>query len=253
MNIKQFFKRNSSTILTCVGAVGVVATSITAVKATPKAMALLEHAKEEKGEELTALEKVRVAGPAYIPTVITGAATITCIFGAHILNKRQQAALTSAYALLNQSYKEYKNKVDEVYGEEAGKKVREEIAKDKYEEAPIKPVRDDKQLFFDFFSGRYFESTPENVQWAEYELNRLISIHGGASLNNFYDFLGLEELPGYDEIGWSAAQIYEIYWHAWVEFEHETIILDDDHEDQNGLECIIIHMPMEPSPDYLEY
>ena len=40
-----FLKRNSSTILTCVGSVGVVATVVTAVKATPKAMALIEDAK----------------------------------------------------------------------------------------------------------------------------------------------------------------------------------------------------------------
>lgn len=252
MNIQTFLKRNSSTILTCVGAVGVVATSIMAVKATPKALMLLENAEAEKGEKLTKLEKVKIAGPTYAPSIVTGAATIACVFGAHILNKRQQAALTSAYALLNQSYTEYKNKVDELYGEEAGEKVRAEIAKDKYETDTPPPVSDKKQLFYDFFSGRYFESTPEMVQWAEYELNRSVSVNGGASLNEFYDFLGLEELPGYDDIGWSFAQIYEAYWHQWVEFEHETVVLDDD-DDRPGLECIIIHMPMEPMPGFRDY
>ena len=47
---KLFVKRNASTILTSVGGVGVVATSVMAVKATPKAIALLEQAKEEKQE-----------------------------------------------------------------------------------------------------------------------------------------------------------------------------------------------------------
>lgn len=254
MNIQLFLKRNSSIILTCVGAVGVVATSVMAVKATQKALTLLEKAKEEKGEDLTKLEKVKIAGPAYIPSVVTGAATITCVFGAHVLNKKKQAAITSAYALLNQSYKEYKNKVDDLYGEEAGENVRAGIAKDKYEEFDVpRPVGGDSQLFYDFFSGRYFESTPEKVQWAEYELNRSVSVNGGASVNEFYDFLGLEELPEYDEIGWSQAQIYEMHRHSWVEFEHETAVIDEETDDYSGLECTIIHMPMEPFPGFREY
>ena len=53
---KMFLKSNSSTILTCIGGVGVVATVVTAVKATPKALIRIEEAKEEKGEELTKKE-----------------------------------------------------------------------------------------------------------------------------------------------------------------------------------------------------
>ena len=83
-----YLKCNSATILTCLGAVGVVVTVVTAVKATPKALTLMEEAKEEKGEELTKMEVVKAAGPAYIPAVVFGAATITCIFGANVLNKQ---------------------------------------------------------------------------------------------------------------------------------------------------------------------
>ena len=64
---KLFLKRNSSTILTIVGAAGVVATAVTAVWATPKALKLLEDAKRDKGEELTKIETVQVAAPAYVP------------------------------------------------------------------------------------------------------------------------------------------------------------------------------------------
>ena len=115
-NTKVFWKRNGSTILTCAGAVGLVTTSVMAVKATPKALKKIEEAKEEKGEELTNLETIRVAGPTYIPTVLVGVSTIACIFGANVLNKRNQAALASAYALLDTSFKEYKGKLKEIYG-----------------------------------------------------------------------------------------------------------------------------------------
>ena len=52
MNIQAFIKRNAPTILSCLGVVGVVATTVTAVKATPKALSLVKQAEEEKGDEL---------------------------------------------------------------------------------------------------------------------------------------------------------------------------------------------------------
>ena len=43
-----FLKHNSGTILTWIGAAGVVVTSVMAVKATPKAISIIREAKEEK-------------------------------------------------------------------------------------------------------------------------------------------------------------------------------------------------------------
>lgn len=245
--MKEFLRRNSSTILTCIGAVGVVATSVMAVKATPKALTLLEDATEEKGEKLTKFEMVKVAGPAYIPAMITGAGTIACIIGSNVISKRQQATLMSAYAILDNSYKEYKKKVDELYGEEAGQKVREEIAKDKYT-GDGTLVDDDKELFYDFYSGRYFESTMEAVLRAEYELNRELYVNGYACVNKFYEALGIEPRPEYDEIGWTCGQLESMYWHSWIEFEHTETSIDEDDE-YGGLTCTIVYMPLEPVID----
>lgn len=238
-----FLKRNASTILTCVGGAGVVVTSVMAVKATPKALTLLEKAKEEKGEELTKLEKVKVAAPVYIPSVLVGASTITCIFGANILNKRQQAALMSAYALLDNSYKEYKNKVAQLYGEDADAQIKKEIAKDGYEEFDIS-VDDNKQLFFDYYSLRYFESTMENVLKAEYELNRHLIKYGFASLGEFYELLGIEATPASHQVGWSIEAGGMFYGYSWIDFEHDTCEVDE------GLECCCISFEHDPDPGY---
>ena len=240
---KLFLKRNSSTILTATGAVGVVATSVMAVKTTPKAMRLLNEAKEEKGEELTRFETVRVAGPAYIPAILTGVGTIACIFGANALNKRQQAALMSAYALLDNSYKEYKAKVEELYGEDGKNRIREEIAKDKFEDAEMEVSRDE-QLFYDEFSRRYFESTIEAVQKAEYDLNRDIQTQGYATLSEFYERLGIEDYDDGGMLGWSEGGNFARYWKSWVDFGHTKVELDD------GLECVILTMWSEP---YMEF
>ena len=104
MDLQSFIKRNASTILTGLGAAGVLATAIVTAKEAPKALSLLEAAKETKGEKLTKWEKVKIAGPAYIPAIITGAATAACIFGSNVISKRQQATLISAYVLLDNSY-----------------------------------------------------------------------------------------------------------------------------------------------------
>lgn len=223
-----------------------------AVKATPKALTRIKEAEEEKGDKLTKLEVVNVAGPVYIPAVVTGAATVACIFGANILNKRQQALLTSGYALLNQSYQDYKRKVDELYGKEAGEHVRAEIAKDAYAETSIEPS-ENTQLFYDFYSGRYFNSTMEIVHWAEYEINRSMALDGGAHLNEFYSYLDLEPLPEYDSVGWSAGYMGDAHWHQWIEFEHELVPIEEEDDENAGLECTIIYMPFEPFPGFLDY
>ena len=243
---EQFIKRNSSTILTCIGGIGVVATSVLTAKATPKVSLLLKQAEEDKGDKLTKMETVRVAAPVYIPAILVGASTIACIFGANALNKRQQASMISAYALLENSYKEYKRKGKDVYGEEAEKDVRVEIAKDKFEDSDT-PRDENKQLFYDEFSGRYFESTMENVLRAEYKLNRLLAVEFVVPLNEFYDLLGIERTDYGDCLGWSSYELVECRWYSWVDFEHTPVTLDD------GLECTIITMSFEPTCDFENY
>lgn len=243
---KMFLKRNGSTILTYMGGVGVVATSVMAVKATPKALYLLDMAEEQKGEELTLVEKVQTAGSVYIPSIIICASTLACIFGANALNKRKQAALMSAYALLDNSYKEYKRKVTQLYGEDADKTVQESIAKDKYEKANI-TLDDEKRLFYDEFSGRYFESTLEKVLIAEYELNKEFGRTGYAYLNRFYELLGISKKYNRKALGWSQEMIFDKYSTYFVEFKHTKVVMDD------GLECYILSICYDPIVDFENY
>lgn len=243
---KLFIKRNGSTILTVAGAAGTIGTAVMAAKATPKAILLIEEAEQEKDEELTKFETVCAAAPAYIPSLVLGLSTLVCIFGANSLNKRQQAALTSAYALLNTSYKEYKEKFKELYGEEASNRVIEEIAKDKYEEE--KESEDDGlELFYDEYSGRYFRSTTYTVQYAEYMVNREMIMRGYVYLNEFYEALGLEPIDGGDELGWSPGACLDCYWQEWVDFTHSKVEMED------GMECTIITMWAEPMLDFEDY
>lgn len=242
---KRFVKKNSSIILTCVGAAGVVATTVSAVKATPKALKLIEEAEKEKGDDLSKWETIQVAAPTYIPTVLLGIGTITCVFGAHMVNQRTQAALTSAYALLDQTHKEYKKKVEEMYGEGADQEVKAELAKDKYKDIDI-DEEDELPLFYDEFSKRYFNAKNEDILYAEYEINKLLNTNGVVSLNDYYNLVGLDPVDYGEYLGWSSAQMYEHFWDDWLYFHHTKVEMDD------GLECYIIDYT-EPFANYLDY
>lgn len=247
MKPKRFFKKNASTILTVLGAAGVVATAVTAVQATPKAMRLIEEAKLEKGGELTKWEITQVAAPAYVPSLLIGVGTLGCIFGAQILNKRTQARLTSAYAFLSQTHKAYRKKTIDIYGEDADQKINEEIAKDQYEEEKIELEDPEKKLFYDLFSKQYFESTEAQVLEAQYLLNRSLSIRGYASVKEYYDFLGIPSVDSGEELGWSTGMNMDYYWQEWVDFPQQHTIMEDN------LECSIIYMAQEPRLEWQEY
>lgn len=239
----RFIRRNGATILTCIGGIGVVATAVTAIKATPKALERLEEVKEQKGEDLTNFEVIRTVSPVYIPTLLIGASTIACIFGANVLNKRHQASLMSAYAVLNTSYKEYKNKVIEMLGEDAEQEIEDEIMKDNLGEAPKAEVT---HLFYDVYSDRYFESTLHKVQAAEYQLNRHLISHDYVLLNDWYEFLGLEQKAEYEKLGWSTFMNFDTYWESWIDFTHSKRVTKD------GKEYTMISLGCDPYTNYDE-
>ena len=247
-------KRGSPTVLTCLGVAGVVATTVSAVRATPKAIekirkdSLINHDGDPCGYSKT--EAIKSAWVYYIPSTVIGVSTIICIVGANVLNRHQQASLSSAYALINKSYNEYKEKLKELYGEEAHQKIIDSIAAEKAEDVYISSGTffgtsslsfgernpEDIRLFYDTFSKRYFESTVPQVLEAEYHLNRNWHLGGDICVNDFYDFLGIEHIDCGDELGW--------YWSDgidWIDFNHHKTVLDD------GLEVYVIDMAFSPS------
>jgi len=245
---KLHLKRASPTILTYLAAIGVVATSVMAVKATPKAMMLLEQATDEKGEKLTKLEVVRVVGPVYIPALAIGVSTISCIFGANVLNKRNQASLVSAYAMLSESYKQYKGAANTVYGEDADSKIKAQMAKDTYISdgwgysvySPDLDSESEKILCYDLFSQRYFTSTMAAVLNAQYHVNRNLQLRGEVSINEFYEFLGIDKIENGNNIGWSINELIE-GGTIWLDFDNKHTVMDD------GLECCVISALWDPN------
>lgn len=256
-----YIKKYSPVALSCIASVGVVVTAVVAVKATPKAVVKI-HADSRKNHDgdpyaYTKKEAVASAWKCYIPAVAIGASTIACIMGANALNRRQQAALTSAYALVQNSYKEYKDKLKELYGEEAHNAIVDTIMSEKCKDISISATGgwfnstldfdegmepEVVRTFYDSFSQRYFETTIEKVIQAEYHLNRNFMFAGMIPLNDFYEFLGLEKTDFGDTVGWSSVN-GDIYW---IDFNHRRVTLDD------GMEVYVIDMVFESTADWME-
>lgn len=240
-NAKFLLRKYSPLVLTSIGSIGVVVTSVLTAKATVKAKELIEKVEDDENCKLTLKDNwpdmVKIAWKPYIPAVISGVSTISCIFGAHFLNKRAQASMASAYALLSNTYKEYVEKSKELYGEDAEQKIQEEVAKSKFDTTFI-TVDTDNHLFFDYQSMRYFETTFDDLKRAEDFVNQELAASGYVHLNTFYEALGIDKLENFgNSMGWCDEGDYKE-----IVFEHERILMDDCDKDGNQLECFIVTM-----------
>lgn len=238
----NWFKRNASTILTCLSALGFMGTVVLAVRDTPKAMRALTDAKAEKrSTRLTKLEIVKTVAPAYAPATVVGAATLICMFGTNILNRKQQASLVSAYATLDQVFESYRKKVVLFGGKELDNAAKEAIDDERREKGENRPPWDEKQVFYmDGYPG-FFERTMEEVRSAEYLLNRTFVLRSYVTFNEFLKLLGLEnQNKEGDSLGWDDYIGESLYGYRWIDFEHLYRLTDD------GLSVCEISFPFEP-------
>lgn len=238
----NWFKRNASTILTCLGALGLVGTVVLAVRDTPKAMRALTDAKVEKGStELTRLEAVRAAAPVYLPAAAVGTGTLVCIFAANMLSRKQQATLIGAYAALDQAFRNYREKAVLFGGPQLDRAITDAVTDEEQDMEDNRPPWNEKQTFYLEGYPGFFEKTMEEVRTAEYILNRNFVLKGSATFNEFLRFLGLDDLGGKgDIIGWEGYIGEAFYGYQWIDFDHVYRVMDD------GLAVCEIRMPFPP-------
>ena len=121
-DIRTELSKHSPELLTGIGIAGMITTVVLAVKATPKAINLIEEKKkdiyrEQKGHDPeyrldyqkplpSKLDYIKVAWKQYIPAAITGAASISCIIGASSVRAKRNAALATAYKLSETALRE---------------------------------------------------------------------------------------------------------------------------------------------------
>ena len=97
-NMRTAVKKHSPEILTGIGIAGMITTTVMAVRATPKALILIEEKKDElEVNELTPKEIVQAAWACYIPAAVTGTVSIACLIGASSVNIRRRGACYGLY------------------------------------------------------------------------------------------------------------------------------------------------------------
>lgn len=227
--MKEWFKKNGATVLSIFGIGDVILTTGLAIKATPEALTKIDEATKKKGAKLTKKEKIMVAARCYIPTAIALGTTIASILGANVLNKKQQAALSTALVAAKQSYEKYKAQVNEALGPKADDFIEKYFEAKKKDEEDGNPPWDAKQTFYLEGYPEFFEATMQEVIQAEYMLNRLYALRGCA---NFNDFLRYLKLPTVDddgeELGWDAYEGAMECGYQWIDFTHRYRTINDD-------------------------
>lgn len=239
---KTTVSKHSPEILTGLGIAGMAATTVLAVKATPRAILLLKEAENEKGDSLTKMEMVKAAWKPYIPAAISGVVSISCLIGANSVNARRNAALAAAYNISQTAFTEYKDKVVETIGEKKEKVIKDKVIKDKIEKNPVTKseviiTEKGNTLCYDAATGRYFKSDIDKIKKAINELNFKMLNEMYVSLNDFFDHLGLSRTELGDELGWNLDG-------GQIEVDFSSQIADD------GTPCLVIGYTVAPRYDY---
>lgn len=234
-DVRKFASKRSPEILTGIGIAGMITTTILAVRATPKALELIEEQKEEASvDELSSFEVVKVAWKPYIPAMVTCIASTACLIGASSVNTKRNAALATAYKLSETALSEYRDKVVETIGEKKERIVRDKVAEERVKKNPVSKneviiTGNGKTLCFDPISGRYFMCSIETIKKAENTLNKqmLHDISGYVSLNEFYDELGLDHTSVGNDLGWNTNQLIDIDFSSQLNDNGEpSVVLD---------------------------
>lgn len=249
MNIKTMAKsvwagakKHSPEILIGMGIAGAASSVIFAVKATPKAMILLEEKRQELGvEKLEAKEIIKTAAPVYIPTAVSFGVSVACIVGASSVNARRNAALTAAYTLSESTLRTYRDKVLETVGEDKEREIRQKAAIEQQQSTPepqtlVVSSAAGQLKCFDSLSGRYFVSTKNEIDKAVNEFNRQLRDDMRISLNDWYELIGLDTNKLGDMLGWDIERGY-------VETCYASRL------DEDGLPCLVVNY-VEP-PHYI--
>jgi hypothetical protein len=242
-NIKMAVDKHSPEILTGIGIAGMITTTILAVRATPKALDLIENRRDELGleprEELHPAEVVKATWKCYVPAAVTCAVSAACLIGASSVNLKRNAALMTAYNLSTTALAEYKDKVIETIGEKKDQHIRNSIAEESAQKNPANNsaiIVTDKgnTRFMDDVTKRRFTSDIETIKRIVNELNRrMLHRDDYVSLNDFYYEVGLEGCEVGDELGWNVSDgLIEIDFHAIV--------------DTDGVPCIVLDYQIAP-------
>lgn len=226
-------KKNSPVILTGVAIVGVASTAILAVKATPRALEIINKLDDQDKKTI-----VLATWKEYIPSILVGSVTVACMLGSGRILNRRNAAIAGLYTISEGALKDYQEKVISTIGEKKNRAIRDEINQDAVNKSQPKDgnviiTGNGDVLILELLSGRYFESTIEEVRKNMNDFNHDLFTDMELSINDWYDRLGLPHTLIGGDIGWSVDKLMDL--------DFSATVTDD------GRPCIVLEYNVMPS------
>lgn len=255
-------KKHSPEIMLVAGVAGTVASAVMACKATTKVNKILEETKSEVNQVHDALtnEDIRYAkvkqedgtltrvekyteedskkdlaiiyfrsgmkfAKLYGPSVLLGAVSITSILASHNIMRKRNVALAAAYTAVDKSFKGYRSRVIERFGEQLDKELRYNIKAKEIEtvvtdedgnEKIVKEViqaadENDPTMYsdytkcFDCGCNGWTKSAEMNLMFLRRQqdwANERLKSRGYLFLNEVYDSLGIPRTKAGQVVGW---------------------------------------------------
>lgn len=240
-------RKHSPEILVLGGAVGVVAGTVMACKATTKVGSIIDDSNEkikavkeyserpeviESGEYTERDRKKAITilytkrglelAKLYAPAVFVEVISLGCMLKSHNILRKRNVALASAYAIVDKSFKDYRGRVIERFGQELDKELKYNIKTKEVEEIVVdedgkeKPVKKTVKTIDAYTPSEYaffFDDTCTGwVKNAEANKKFLLQVQGWANeklqsqghlfLNELLDMLGAGRTRAGNEVGW---------------------------------------------------
>lgn len=268
-------KKHSPELLVVGGTIGVVASFVMACRASTKVGKVLEETKEtintirevsdklpEKYTDEDAQQDLIIAYTQmgvklvklYAPSVILGTLSLGCILTSnHILQKRN-GALAAAYATIEKSYHEYRDRVKDRYGEEAEKEIRYNVkAKEIMKKETDPKTGEEKEVketvqtgepteyarFFDEACPSWSKNPEHNMLFIRNQqrfANDLLRARGHLFLNEVYDLFDIPRTQAGQIVGWVFGKDGDGY----VDFGLYDIRNSSSRRFVNGDDCSIL-------------
>lgn len=247
-NLKLGLMKHSPEILVVTGVVGVVASTVMACKATTKLSSILNVAKSEINtihecaehpenlpEEYTKKDSQRdltityartglKIAKLYAPAVSVGVLSIVSILASNNILHKRNVALAAAYTTVDSSFRGYRSRVVERFGEELDKelrynikaveveeKVTDENGKEKVVKKTVKVANpnmpSEYARFFDNGNDGWEKDAEHNLWFLRQQqnwANDLLRCRGHVFLNEVYDMLGIPRTSAGNVVGWLA-------------------------------------------------
>lgn len=242
-------KKHSPEILVVAGVVGAVASAVIACKATTKVGKITEEAKDmidsihesekngitpagktytkedcQKDLAITYVQTGIKYAKLYAPAVILGSLSITSILASNNILRKRNVALGAAYAAIDKSFKEYRGRVIERFGEQVDHELKYNIKAKKFEEIETDPetgkqkkvkktvmvtdpnLQSDYAVYFDNKSRNYETNMDYNRMFLKVQqqfANDKLQARGHIFLNEVLDDLDLPRSPAGQIVGWT--------------------------------------------------